>query len=247
MQRSFQIPKTSRVKRKLLVSFGEFGIGWPKVMADTFDSYGSSSTVKRSGWLEVGCRSWEIKNLVLWPRGCRYTWTSLWDGDFSNSDRPFSTLALSSFNAFVVLSRSEASCSSAIATAKAVTEEAGDAVSRSLHVLAEQCISHSEHSFHKVIAEFGLALDVKMTTVKVDEFGSFPVLLMSDWLHYVLNLVIQVFETELLAVFFATWGKRLTTFDFDLTLVVMCTGGPYFWFSVFTGSCLKSNTPGRNL
>lgn len=47
--------------------------------------------------------------------------------------------------------------------------------------------------------------------------------------------------------FFATWGKRLTTFDFDLTLVVMCTGGPYFWFSVFTGSCLKSNTPGRNL
>lgn len=109
-----------------------------------------------------------------------------------------------------------------------MTEEAGDAVSRSLHVLAEQRISHSEHSFHKVIAEFGLALDVKMTTVKVDEFGSFPVLLMSDWLHYVLNLVIQVFETELLAVFFATWGKRLTTFDFDLTLVVMCTGGPYF-------------------
>ena len=91
----------------------------------------------------------------------------------------------------MVLSRPEASCSSAIATAKAVTEEAGDAVSRSLHVLAEQRINHSEHSFHKVIAEYGLALDVAMTTVKVDEFGSFPVLRMSDWIHYVLNLICQ--------------------------------------------------------
>lgn len=82
----------------------------------------------------------------------------------------------------------EASCASTINTAKAVVEEAGNSVSQSLHDLASQNVGHSEHAFHKVIAEYGLSLNIPLTNVDVAGFGSFPILLMTDWLKFVLIL-----------------------------------------------------------
>ena len=63
----------------------------------------------------------------------------------------------------------EASCASTINTAKAVVEEAGPAVSQSLHDLASRSVNHSEDSFHKVVTEYGLSLEVPLTSVEADE------------------------------------------------------------------------------
>ena len=67
-------------------------------------------------------------------------------------------------------------------------EEAGDSVSASLHSLAGSSTGHSEECFHKVVSDYGLALEIPLTMVTVDGFGSFPVLLMSDWLQFILKL-----------------------------------------------------------
>ena len=101
----------------------------------------------------------------------------------------------------------EASCASTINTAKAVVDEAGPAVSQSLHDLASKSVNHSEDSFHKVVREYGLSLEVPLTTVEVDEFGSFPILRMSDWLYFLLMLTFQEGTFSVLFLFGA--GSRV--------------------------------------
>ena len=102
----------------------------------------------------------------------------------------------------------EASCASTINTAKAVVEEAGPAVSQSLHDLASKSVNHSEDSFHKVVTEYGLSLEVPLTTVEVDEFGSFPILRMSDWLYFLLMLTFREGTFSVLMFWFGA-GNRV--------------------------------------
>lgn len=93
----------------------------------------------------------------------------------------------------------EASCLSSIDTARAVVEEAGSAVSPALHKLADTSAGHSEEQFHRVIAEYGLALDIPFTEVRIDGWGEFPILLLSSWLEFIVNLG---FDEQDLAMFF---------------------------------------------
>ena len=102
----------------------------------------------------------------------------------------------------------EASCASTINTAKAVVEEAGPAVSQSLHDLASKSVNHSEDSFHKVVTEYGLSLEVPLTTVEADEFGSFPILRMSDWLYFLLMLTFRQGTFSVLMFWFGA-GNRV--------------------------------------
>lgn len=66
-------------------------------------------------------------------------------------------------------------------------EEAGEAVSVSLHRLSEQNVNHSEDAFHRTIEDYGLALDIPLRMANIPSFGRFPVLLLSDWLRFVLH------------------------------------------------------------
>ena len=82
----------------------------------------------------------------------------------------------------------EASCASALRTAKAVVEEVGSSVSFALHKLANTSEGHAERTFHTVAGEQGLSLDVPLTEMSMPDCESFPVLLLSDWIKLILNL-----------------------------------------------------------
>ena len=96
---------------------------------------------------------------------------------------PFNT-----FFALVLAWRTEASCASAVRTARAATGEAGSAVAPALHSLARKSEKHAEHAVHKTCGEFDLALPIPLTPVKLASSGVFHVLMLSDWLRFVLNL-----------------------------------------------------------
>ena len=74
----------------------------------------------------------------------------------------------------------EASCASAIATAKAVASEAGRSVSQGLRDLGNKSSKNSESAVHQTFGEFGLALDIPTTEVKVNGYDPFPCILFSD-------------------------------------------------------------------
>lgn len=89
------------------------------------------------------------------------------------------------FSIFIFVA--EASCAASLKTAQAVVEEAGQWVSPALRKLAKNSESHAESAFHKSVREQGLALDIPLTEFKHDGV-SFSVLLLSDWMRFILIL-----------------------------------------------------------
>lgn len=88
----------------------------------------------------------------------------------------------------------EASCASVIATAKAVASEAGRSVSHGLRDLGSKSSQNSESAVHKTFGEFGLALDIPTTEVKVNGYDPFPCILFSDWLRFILRLASTLWQ-----------------------------------------------------
>ena len=94
----------------------------------------------------------------------------------------------------------EASCASAIATAKAVASEAGRSVSQGLRDLGNKSSKNSESAVHKTFGEFGLALDIPTVEVKVNGYDPFPCILFSDWLRFILHLSSTLWQVCFLGV-----------------------------------------------
>ena len=90
----------------------------------------------------------------------------------------------------------EASCTSVIATAKAVASEAGRSVSQGLRDLGNKSSKNSESAVHKTFGELGLALDVPTTEVKVNGYDPFPCILFSDWLRFILHLASTLWQVS---------------------------------------------------
>ena len=89
---------------------------------------------------------------------------------------------------FLGLFLAEASCAASLKTAQAVVEEAGRFVSPALRKLAKNSEGHAENAFHKSVEEQGLALDVPLTEFRLGNNVSFPVILLSDWMRFILIL-----------------------------------------------------------
>lgn len=95
--------------------------------------------------------------------------------------------------------RSEASCASAVRTARAVSEEAGPHVAPALRQLAGRSEKHAEKAVHKVCQEYDLALPVPLTQVKLGAARTpFHVILPSSWFQLMMTLGILWFVWHVL-------------------------------------------------
>ena len=85
----------------------------------------------------------------------------------------------------------KASCAAAVRSAKAAAKEAGQHIASSTAALAEKSEGHAEESCHKLIDQYGLALELPMTMVELhDGNEKYPVFLLSSWMDLILKLAL---------------------------------------------------------